>query len=113
MSQRLPLDHAPPPTALDVIRFTAGACLYYPPLGCDDTCCAAGSVPTAVDPWGYCTPLDGKDTYSNVGYNILGQVIAVKSGLPYADYVKQTLFGPSASRHILPGKHAAAGPRSA
>lgn len=104
VAQRLPLDHAPPPNALDVIRFAAGTCLYYPPLGCDDTCCVAGSVPVPVDPWGYCTKLGKKDTYSNVGYNILGQVIAVKSGMPYADYVKQTLFDPLGIENILPGK---------
>ena len=103
VAQRLPLDHAPPPNALDIIRFTAGACLYYPPLGCDDTCCVPGSLPDPVDPWGYCTVLDD-DTYSNVGYNILGQIIAVKSGMPYADYVKQTVFDPLGIEHILPGK---------
>ena len=103
VSQRLALDHAPPPTALDLIHFAAGTCLYYPPLGCDDACCGIGGTPAPVDPWGYCTQLDG-DTYSNIGYNILGRVIEVRSGLPYADYVTQTLLTPLAITDIKQGR---------
>ena len=103
VSQRLPLDHPPPPTTLDMIRFNAGLCLYYPPLGCDDSCCSAGGVPGAVDPWGFCSQLDN-DTYSNLGYNMLGRVIAVRSGLTYEQYVTQTLLDPLGIDRIKLGK---------
>ena len=103
VSQRLPLNHPPPPTAIDMIRFNAGLCLYYPPLGCDDACCNASGQPGPVDPWGYCTQLDN-NTYSNVGYNMLGRIIEVRSGLTYEQYVTQTLLEPLGIDRIKLGK---------
>jgi CubicO group peptidase (beta-lactamase class C family) len=103
ISQRLPIGHAPPPTAQDIFRFAAGSCLYYQPVGCDDSCCTAANVPQVVDPFGYCTELDG-DTYSNLGYNLLGRVIEVRSGVPYVDYVQQNLFAPNSIENIIPGR---------
>jgi CubicO group peptidase (beta-lactamase class C family) len=103
ISQRLPIAHTPPPTAQDIMRFAAGSCLYYQPVGCDDSCCNAGNVPQVVDPFGYCTELDG-DTYSNLGYSLLGRVIEVRSGTAYTDYVEQNLFTPNGITSIIPGR---------
>ena len=82
ITRRLPLGHRPPPTAQDIARFTAGSCLYYQPVACNDGCCSPGNVPKVVDPFGYCTELDGA-TYSNVGYNLLGRIVEIRSGMSY------------------------------
>jgi CubicO group peptidase (beta-lactamase class C family) len=103
ISQRLPLNHPPPPTYEDIARFMAGSCLYYQPVGCNDSCCFSGTLPGPVDPFGYCTPLDG-DTYSNFGYNTLGKIIEIRSGMPYPQYVKERLFAPNGIEDILIGR---------
>lgn len=39
-------------------------------------------------------PAEGKFAYSNIGYEILGVVIAAVSGMPFEDYVKKNIFEP-------------------
>jgi CubicO group peptidase (beta-lactamase class C family) len=37
--------------------------------------------------------------YSNFGYTLLGRIIEVVSGLPYAAYMQQNVFGPAGMQH--------------
>jgi CubicO group peptidase (beta-lactamase class C family) len=37
--------------------------------------------------------------YSNIGYNVLGDVIAKASGMPFEDYMKEQILIPSGMRH--------------
>ncbi|MDD3168685.1 MAG: serine hydrolase [Eubacteriales bacterium] len=39
-------------------------------------------------------PAEGRFSYSNIGYEILGVVIAAVSGMPFEDYVKRNIFVP-------------------
>jgi CubicO group peptidase (beta-lactamase class C family) len=41
--------------------------------------------------WG---PSEGRFAYSNIGYEILGVVIAAVSGMPFEDYVRKNIFEP-------------------
>lgn len=103
VSRRLPITSPPPPTALDMVRAAAGSCLYFQPVGCDDSCCTPGNVPQVVDPFGFCTELDG-DTYANIGYNLLGRIIEIRSGMSYGSYVTQKLLAPNGIEDIRLGK---------
>ncbi|MBR0597984.1 serine hydrolase domain-containing protein [Sinanaerobacter chloroacetimidivorans] len=40
------------------------------------------------------SPSDGKFSYSNIGYEILGVVIATVSGMPFEEYVRENIFRP-------------------
>ena len=40
-----------------------------------------------------------REKYSNFGYNILGRIIEVITGLPYEEYIKKTIFIPSKFEH--------------
>lgn len=39
-------------------------------------------------------PAEGRFSYSNIGYEILGTVISAVSGMPFEDYVKRNIFEP-------------------
>lgn len=100
VSQRLPVAVAPPPVQADMAQLIAGACLYYAPRGGTDV--APGATP--VDPWGFGVPLPGTDTYSNLGYNLLGRVIETRSGIPYVDYVRTRILEPNDIDDFLDGR---------
>ena len=40
------------------------------------------------------SPAEGRFSYSNIGYEILGVVIAKVSGMPFEDYVRKNIFEP-------------------
>jgi CubicO group peptidase (beta-lactamase class C family) len=44
-------------------------------------------------------PVGSKCEYSNLNYNILGMIVEVASGEPYADYVQNHIFTPLEMRH--------------
>jgi CubicO group peptidase (beta-lactamase class C family) len=37
--------------------------------------------------------------YSNLGFQLLGEVVARRSGMPYVDYIERTFLGPLGMRH--------------
>lgn len=46
------------------------------------------------DAWLLWAPSEGRFSYSNIGYEILGTVIAAVSGMPFEDYVRKHIFEP-------------------
>jgi len=70
--------HARPASHSDIIRYVRGEPLAFTP----------GS----------------KYLYSNFGYNVLGRVIEVKSGMAYGDYIRKEVLGPAAVLHMELGR---------
>jgi CubicO group peptidase (beta-lactamase class C family) len=54
-------------------------------------------------------PPDFVFAYSNIGYTLLGHMVEEVSGVPYADYMAQRLFGPLGMRHSGLGEPGAGG----
>ena len=50
--------------------------------------------PEVKDAWLLWSPSEGRFAYSNIGYEILGVVIAAVSGMPFEDYVRRNIFEP-------------------
>lgn len=44
-------------------------------------------------------PPNAQQKYSNLGFQLLGEVVARRSGMPYVEYVRQTILVPLGMRH--------------
>jgi CubicO group peptidase (beta-lactamase class C family) len=44
-------------------------------------------------------PPNAQQKYSNLGFQLLGEVVARRSGMPYVDYVRRTFLDPLGMRH--------------
>ena len=61
-----------------------------------DLLCHAAGLPFEAD--GLCAPPRARRTYSNVGYQMLGELVATRAGFSFGEYVHEAVFEPLGMR---------------